>query len=180
GPAVGALPKHVVGAEFGALERAIDESHRATAAEAREREARVGAEAPKDEADAANRAKDQFLAMLAHELRNPLAAISNAVTVMEKLGHQDDDTARIRMIIGRQTHHLARLVDDLLDVARVTTGRIVVERQPVALGDVARRALQAFEAAGKTAQHEIVLKTNSVCVIGDASRLEQVVTNFLD
>ena len=127
-----------------------------------------------------DRRKDEFLAMLAHELRNPLAAISNAVTVLEKLGAQDDDTARIRMIIGRQTHHLARLVDDLLDVARVTTGRIVVERQPVALGDVARRALQAFEAAGKTAQHEIVLKTNSVWVIGDASRLEQVVANLLD
>src|SRR5207245_2279347 len=83
--------------------------------------------------------------------RNPLAAISNAVTVLEKLGAQDDDTARIRMIIGRQTHHLARLVDDLLDVARVTTGRIVVERQPVALGDATRRALPAFAAPGKTA-----------------------------
>src|SRR5438445_189074 len=60
-----------------------------------------------------DRRKDEFLAMLAHELRNPLAAISNAVTVLEKLGHQDDDTARIRMIIGRQTHHLARPVFDL-------------------------------------------------------------------
>jgi signal transduction histidine kinase/DNA-binding response OmpR family regulator len=127
-----------------------------------------------------DRRKDEFLAMLAHELRNPLAAISNAVAVLEKLGRPDDDTVRIRMIIGRQTHHLARLVDDLLDVARVTTGRIVVERQPVAFGDVARRALQAFEAAGKTAQHEVVLKADSVWVIGDASRLEQVVANLLD
>ena len=127
-----------------------------------------------------DRRKDEFLAMLAHELRNPLAAISNAVAVLEKLGRQDDDTSRIRTIIGRQTHHLARLVDDLLDVARVTTGRIVVERQPVALADVARRALQAFEAAGKTAQHEVVLKTDSVWVIGDASRLEQVVANLVD
>jgi signal transduction histidine kinase/DNA-binding response OmpR family regulator len=127
-----------------------------------------------------DRRKDEFLAMLAHELRNPLAAISNAAAVLEKLGRQDDDTARIRAIIGRQTHHLARLVDDLLDVARVTTGRIVVERQPVAFADVARRALQAFDAAGKTAHHEIVLKTDSVWVIGDASRLEQVVANLLD
>ena len=127
-----------------------------------------------------DRRKDEFLAMLAHELRNPLAAISNAATVLEKLGRHDDDTAQIRMIIGRQTHHLARLVDDLLDVARVTTGRIVVERRPVAFADVARRALQAFEAAGKTAQHEIVLKTDPVWVIGDASRLEQVVANLLD
>src|SRR5881397_1044157 len=127
-----------------------------------------------------DRRKDEFLAMLAHELRNPLAAISNAVAVLEKLGRQDDDTSRIRMIIGRQTTHLARLVDDLLDVARVTTGRIVVERQPVALADVARRALQAFDAAGKTAQHEIILKTDAVWVIGDASRLEQIVANLLD
>ena len=127
-----------------------------------------------------DRRKDEFLAMLAHELRNPLAAISNAAAVLEKIGRQDDDTARIRAIIGRQTHHLARLVDDLLDVARVTTGRIVVERQPVPLADVARRALQAFDAAGKTAHHEVVLKTDSVWVIGDASRLEQVVANLLD
>ena len=127
-----------------------------------------------------DRRKDEFLAMLAHELRNPLGAISNAVTVLEKLGRQDDDTARIRTIISRQTHHLARLVDDLLDVARVTTGRIVVERQPVALADVARRALQAFDAAGKTASHEVVLKTDAAWVIGDASRLEQVVANLLD
>ena len=127
-----------------------------------------------------DRRKDEFLAMLAHELRNPLAAIANAVAVLEKLGHQDDDTSRIRMIIGRQTTHLARLVDDLLDVARVTTGRIVVERQPVPLADVARRALQAFEAAGKTAHHEVVLKVDPVWVIGDASRLEQVVANLVD
>ena len=127
-----------------------------------------------------DRRKDEFLAMLAHELRNPLGAISNAAAVLEKLGRQDDDTVRIRTIIGRQTHHLARLVDDLLDVARVTTGRIVVERRPVALADVARRALQAFEAAGKTGQHEIVLKTDAVWVVGDASRLEQIVANLLD
>jgi len=127
-----------------------------------------------------DRRKDEFLAMLAHELRNPLAAIANAVGVLEKLGHHDDNTVRIRTIIGRQTNHLARLVDDLLDVARVTTGRIVVERQPVPLADVARRALQAFDAAGKTAHHEVILKTDPVWVIGDASRLEQVVANLVD
>jgi signal transduction histidine kinase/DNA-binding response OmpR family regulator len=127
-----------------------------------------------------DRRKDEFLAMLAHELRNPLGAISNAVSVLEKLGRQDDDTTRVRMIIRRQTQHLTRLVDDLLDVARVTTGRIIVERQPVALADVARRALQAFEVAGRTAGHEVVLKSEPVWVFGDASRLEQVVANLLD
>src|SRR5262249_12323014 len=78
------------------------------------------------------------------------------------------------------TQHLTRLVDDLLDVARVTTGRIIIERQPVALADVARRALQAFEVAGRTTAHEVVLKTEPVWVFGDASRLEQIVANLLD
>ena len=127
-----------------------------------------------------DRRKDEFLAMLAHELRNPLGAISNAAGVLERIGRQDDDTARVRTIIRRQTRHLTRLVDDLLDVARVTTGRIIIERQPVALADVARRALQAFEVAGRTGGHEVVLKTEPVWVHGDASRLEQVVANLLD
>ena len=100
--------------------------------------------------------------------------------MLERIGRQDDDTSRVRTIIRRQTRHLTRLVDDLLDVARVTTGRIIIERQPVALADVARRALQAFEVAGRTAAHEVVLKTEPVWVFGDESRLEQIVANLLD
>jgi signal transduction histidine kinase/DNA-binding response OmpR family regulator len=127
-----------------------------------------------------DRRKDEFLAMLAHELRNPLGAISNAITVLDEIGSKTDDATSLRAVIGRQTQHLARLVDDLLDVARVTTGRIVVERRPVALTEVVERALQAATASGKTAHHELTWSGEPVWIRGDASRLEQIVSNLVD
>jgi len=83
--------------------------------------------AARREAESANRAKDEFLAMLGHELRNPLGAISNAAHVLERLGQPGDATAAIRGIIGRQTAHLARLTDDLLDIGRVMVGKVVLD-----------------------------------------------------
>jgi CheY-like chemotaxis protein len=127
-----------------------------------------------------DRRKDEFLAMLAHELRNPLGAISNAITVLEKIGAPDPDAGKLRSVIKRQTRHLARLVDDLLDVARVTTGRIVVDRRPVALSELAERALQAATATGKTAHHHVTWGGEPVWVIGDSLRLEQIVANLFD
>jgi len=132
------------------------------------------------EIDERDRRKDEFLAMLAHELRNPLGAISNAIGVLEKIGARDANSTKIRAVISRQTRHLARLVDDLLDVARVTTGRIVVERDTVALTELVERALQAVTAAGKTAQHQITWSGEPVWVMGDALRLEQITANLLD
>jgi signal transduction histidine kinase/CheY-like chemotaxis protein len=127
-----------------------------------------------------DRRKDEFLAMLAHELRNPLGAISNAITVLEKIGNPEADAVKLRAVINRQTRHLARLVDDLLDVARVTTGRIVVDRRAVALNELAERALQAATAAGKTSHHHITWSGETAWVIGDSLRLEQIVANLLD
>jgi CheY-like chemotaxis protein len=127
-----------------------------------------------------DRRKDEFLAMLSHELRNPLGAISNAITVLETIGNPNPDAAKLRAVINRQTRHLARLVDDLLDVARVTTGRIVVDRRPVALNELAERALQAATAAGKTAHHHITWSGAPAWVIGDSLRLEQIVANLVD
>jgi signal transduction histidine kinase/DNA-binding response OmpR family regulator len=127
-----------------------------------------------------DRRKDEFLAMLAHELRNPLGAISNAVAVLERIGSRDGDSTKLRGVIGRQTKHLARLVDDLLDVARVTTGRIVVERQPIAFAELVERALQATTAVGKTANHHISWSGEPVWVMGDSLRLEQIVANLVD
>ena len=89
------------------------------------------------EAAETNRAKDEFLATLSHELRNPLGAIANAVAALERRGGAEEAAARLRQIIQRQTHHLARLVDDLLDVARATAGKIALERQPIDLCEVA-------------------------------------------
>jgi PAS domain S-box-containing protein len=128
---------------------------------------------------AANRAKDEFLAMLGHELRNPLGTLTNAVAVLERL--PGDETMRhVVAIIGRQTGHLARLVDDLLDVARVTSGKIELQRRPVELRALAGRCLDALAQAGRTERHTVVLEGLPVHVDGDAARLEQVLNNLVD
>ncbi|HEV8676094.1 MAG TPA: ATP-binding protein [Methylomirabilota bacterium] len=131
------------------------------------------------EMQAASRAKDEFMAMLGHELRNPIAAITNAVRVLEQLGAADEPTVRIRTIIARQTRHLARLVDDLLDVARLTSGKITLRLKPMDLKKIAERCLALYEGMdGK--RHEIVLDVESTVVSGDPTRLEQILGNLLD
>jgi PAS domain S-box-containing protein len=131
------------------------------------------------EAEAANRAKDEFLAMLGHELRNPLGTITNAVAVLERLPTHDS-VRHLAAIIGRQTNHLTRLVDDLLDVARVTSGKIDLRTQPVDLRELAGRCLDALTHAGRTREHDVVLEGDPVQVHGDAARLEQVINNLVD
>jgi PAS domain S-box-containing protein len=128
----------------------------------------------------ANRAKDEFLAMLGHELRNPLGAISNAVAVLEQLEPGDVRASKLRTIVARQTRHLGRLVDDLLDVSRLTSGRIALQLQPVDLAEVADRALQALRHAARTGDHDVTLAVEHVLVAGDPTRLEQVVLNLVD
>jgi PAS domain S-box-containing protein len=132
-----------------------------------------------DEAEAANRAKDEFLAMLGHELRNPLGTITNAVTVLERLT-ADESIRRLTAIISRQTSHLTRLVDDLLDVARVTSGKITLQADPVELHALAGRCLETLAHAGRAQEHRVALHGGPVHVLGDAPRLEQVVNNLVD
>jgi PAS domain S-box-containing protein len=147
--------------------------------EAETRARREEAEALAESLRAANRAKDEFLAMLGHELRNPLGTLSNAVAVLERL--PGDETMRhVVAIIGRQTGHLGRLVDDLLDVARVTSGKIELQRRPVELHGLARRCVDALAHAGRTERHTVSLEGVPVHVDGDAARLEQVLNNLLD
>src|SRR5262245_45368771 len=93
------------------------------------------------EAEAASRAKDEFLAMLGHELRNPLSAISSAVEVLNRVGSNTELAANARKIATRQTHHLARMMDDLLDVGRVISGKVVLSRHPVNLAQLAQRVI---------------------------------------
>lgn len=131
------------------------------------------------EAEKANRAKDEFLAMLGHELRNPLGAISGAVEVLNRIGAQDAPAVRVRQIITRQTRHLARLMDDLLDVARVIAGKIVLSPQPVDLGQLVERLLHTLKMAGTIQNQPLVLKLAPAWVHADAVRLEQIVNNLL-
>jgi PAS domain S-box-containing protein len=132
-----------------------------------------------EEAEAANRAKDEFLAMLGHELRNPLGTITNAVTVLDRLT-TDDRTRHLTAMIRRQTMHLSRLVDDLLDVARVTSGKIGLQALPVELHELAGRCLETLAQAGRTHEHRVRLEGGPVHVTGDAARLEQIVNNLVD
>ena len=126
-----------------------------------------------------NRAKDEFLAMLGHELRNPLGAIRGAVRVLDHLKGEDEGVSRACDVILRQTTHLGRLVDDLLDVGRVVTGKILLERAPMDLADVVRRTVATFIAAGKTQQHRLAVSTEPAWVYADVVRFEQIVTNLL-
>src|SRR5207247_10745690 len=96
------------------------------------------------EAEAVNRSKDAFLAMLGHELRNPLGAISNAAHLLAMAESRGADTARARDIIGRQVQHLARLVDDLLDVSRVVAGKVVLGLQALELAETAHRVAALY------------------------------------
>jgi len=130
--------------------------------------------------EAANRAKDEFVAILGHELRNPLGAITTAIHLLNARGDADDNTARLRGIITRQTRHLSRLVEDLLDISKLVSGKIILHKQAEDLREVAGRALASFHEAGKATQHVISLTGGPVRVHGDPTRLEQIVSNLLD
>jgi signal transduction histidine kinase/CheY-like chemotaxis protein len=146
--------------------------HERAALVASEREAR-------QQAEAASRAKDEFLAMLGHELRNPLGAIASAVEVLQ---HVDGDAARAadaRQIIARQTRHLARLMDDLLDVGRVVSGKVLLQRRPLDLAALVRNVCAALDVTGASKRHGLRLQLEPVWAEADATRLEQVLTNLL-
>jgi signal transduction histidine kinase len=137
------------------------------------------AQAARTEAEGANRAKDEFLAMLGHELRNPIGAATTAAAILRHTVPADGVAGRAVGVITRQMGHLARLVDDLLDVGRVTGGKIALARAPLDLGEVARRVLATFEGTGHTQGRHVVLACEPVWIDGDAARMEQVITNLL-
>jgi signal transduction histidine kinase/CheY-like chemotaxis protein len=130
-------------------------------------------------AEAANRSKDEFLAMLGHELRNPLGAVSNAAQVLDREGAKPEQIAFARGVIARQTQHLARLIDDLLDVGRVITGKIYLQRARMDLSTAVRGTLDAFHASGKFGSHRLAFDLDPVWIDGDRTRIEQIVTNLV-
>ena len=150
-----------------------------TRLEAESRARRDEAEALAQSLRQASRAKDEFLAMLGHELRNPLGTLTNAVAVLDKMTG-DETTRHLLAIVSRQTGHLARLVDDLLDVGRVTTGKIELHMQPVELRALIERCLDALVQASRTQRHTVTLQGVDLYVDADVTRLEQIVNNLLD
>ena len=132
-----------------------------------------------EEAQRANRAKDEFLAMLGHELRNPLGAIATANRLLDDVGTQNPMAIRARGVINRQVKHLTRLVDDLLDIGRVMTGKILLNLQAIDLSDLVGAHLEALKAAGKLDAHPVTAHLEPAWAYADAVRVEQIITNLL-
>jgi signal transduction histidine kinase len=129
----------------------------------------------------ADRQKDEFLAMLAHELRNPLAPLRNASELLAATAHQEPRVQFTADVIKRQVTQLTRLVDDLLDVSRITEGRIELNSEPLELGDIIAQALETVEPLLCDKRHKvsIVRSERALQVQGDNARLVQCVSNIL-
>jgi CheY-like chemotaxis protein/two-component sensor histidine kinase len=141
----------------------------------------ANAEAARREALAGARARDEFLAMLSHELRNPLGAIQNALSVCKLAGPvQVQDTARALDVMGRQVSHMTQLVDDLLETSRVIAGKINLIRQPLDLGACVESIFASdIENSKRFQDRGVVVSCEPVWISGDAMRIEQVVANLL-
>ncbi|GGC13682.1 response regulator [Pseudoduganella buxea] len=131
-------------------------------------------------AERQNHAKDEFLAMLGHELRNPLSAISSAASLIGLPGVSVDGAARAKKIIQRQSQHLGRIVDDLLDLSRAMSGKILLNRAPLDLVALIGNCLETYRATGRTADYHVSVELEGGWVEGDSTRLEQIFSNLLD
>jgi signal transduction histidine kinase len=134
------------------------------------------------EVQEADRRKNEFLAMLAHELRNPLAPILNAVEILRLRGPGDETLQTQRELIDRQVRHMKRLLEDLLDVSRITRGKIQLRREPVDLADVLTQAIEASRPLIDSKAHQLSIRLphKRVRVDADQTRLAQVFTNLLN
>jgi signal transduction histidine kinase len=129
----------------------------------------------------ADRRKDDFLAMLAHELRNPLAPIRNGLEILRLSDGDADSVRRTQAMMHRQVEHLSRLVDDLLDVSRITRGKAELRLQPIDLKSVLTRAVETVRPLIDARKHRLVVSqpTRPVWISGDLARMTQVVANLL-
>jgi signal transduction histidine kinase/DNA-binding response OmpR family regulator len=130
----------------------------------------------------ASRRKDEFLAMLSHELRNPLAPIRNAAEVMRRIAPTDAGIVWARDVVERQVTHLAQLVDDLLDVSRITQGKISLKKEPVELARVIQHSIDTARTLLDAKRHHLAVNVSAapIWVYGDFARLSQVVGNILN
>ncbi len=129
-----------------------------------------------------DRRRNEFLAMLAHELRNPLAPIRNSLEILRLVGIEQPEVVSARDVINRQLTHLVRLVDDLLDVSRITRGKIQLRPTVVDIGDVVMAAVETSRPLIEAHGHELVISLPALplMVLGDSARLSQVFSNLLN
>ncbi len=135
-----------------------------------------------DELQAADHQKNSFLSMLAHELRNPLAPMRNAVQLLALKSPDEPDIQWIREVIDRQIVQMVRLVDDLLDISRITQGKIRLQCEPIELTTIVGHAVEASTPLIDARQHRLAvsLPSQSIWINGDLARLAQVLTNLLN
>jgi CheY-like chemotaxis protein/nitrogen-specific signal transduction histidine kinase len=128
-----------------------------------------------------DRHKDEFLSVLAHELRNPLAPLTNALELLRRSASRDPDLQRTRDMMERQLNQLVRIVDDLLDVSRISRGRLELRKTPMALALAVESALESCNSLFSSREHEITLSIapEPLVVEGDFARLAQVFVNLL-
>jgi signal transduction histidine kinase len=167
-------------AELNSLQQVLHAvSRRLQKAEAGRRKHLAEVQAARSVAEAQNRAKDEFLAMLGHELRNPLGAITSAISLIQmKTGEAAAE--RAHQIIGRQSRHLAHLVDELLDANRVLSGKVVLALAPLDLAAAVREAALTLQTQGTTGEHHVELDLEPVWVNSDPTRLQQVIGNLIE
>ena len=154
-----------------AAERAAHEAEREDLL-LREQQARAAAER-------ANRAKDEFLAMLGHELRNPLGALANASSLLHDPKVDAETARRARDVVARQVGQLRRLTDDLLDTGRAVLGKIVLHRGPLDLAQATAGVLDTLEAGARVVTPRIHRELAPVWVDADVTRIEQMVSNLV-
>ena len=143
--------------------------------------AALEAQSLRDDAEATNRRQNEFLAMLAHELRNPLAPIGMAGALLARAPNASPQVLQMTNVVKRQVDHMSRLLDDLLDAARISGGKIKLSRAPVALADVLAQAIETVMPRLKERQQKLVVDVPGASVVldVDAVRLTQVFTNLL-
>lgn len=128
----------------------------------------------------ADRAKDAFIAMMSHELRNPLAALTTAGRLLDALPPGDPRSIHARSVIQRQTGHMARLVEDLLDTSRVAMGKASLHPETFNLADAAAAVVQTWRSSGRMAQQRLTLNAAPTWICADRSRVEQIISNLVD
>jgi signal transduction histidine kinase/ActR/RegA family two-component response regulator len=143
--------------------------------------AAINAQTLRDAAEAANRRQNEFLAMLAHELRNPLAPISMAAALLERMPNAPEQLLSLTEVIGRQVGHMAHLLDDLLDAARISSGKIKLAIEPVLLSDVIAQAVETVQPRLEERRQALLVDVpdEAIVIDGDRVRLTQVFTNLL-
>jgi len=145
--------------------------------------ATFNAEHLREDAEAANRRQNEFLAMLAHELRNPLSPISMAASLLGTVPNASPQLTNLSRVIGRQVDHMARLLDDLLDAARISSGKITLSVQPLLLSELIQHAVETIQPRiqerRQRLQVELAPAAERTVVDGDRVRLTQVFTNLL-